>query len=42
MPRRALLGSHFQVRAVNGEIVVEASVARLVAKEEDLAYGDVA
>ena len=35
-------GSHFLVRAVNGEVVVEPSPARLVISDPDLAYGDVA
>jgi ATP-dependent Clp protease ATP-binding subunit ClpC len=35
-------GTHFQVRVVNGEVVVEPSMARLVMSDPDLAYGDVA
>jgi ATP-dependent Clp protease ATP-binding subunit ClpA len=35
-------GSHFQVQAKDGAIVVEASPARLIVKDPDLAYGDVA
>ncbi len=35
-------GSHFDVRACEGEIQVEAATARIVSADEALAYGDVA
>jgi ATP-dependent Clp protease ATP-binding subunit ClpC len=35
-------GSHFQVKARDGAIVVEASPTRLMVSDPDLAYGDVA
>src|SRR5947208_3383498 len=35
-------GSHFTVRVVEGAVVVEPSVTRLVVSDPDLAYGDVA
>src|SRR5262249_1128115 len=35
-------GTHFHVRAVNDEVVVEPTMARLVVDDPDLAYGDVA
>src|SRR5256884_5332927 len=35
-------GAHFDVRAVDGHVVVEPSVAKLVVSDPDLAYGDVA
>ena len=35
-------GSHFHVRVIDGQVVVEPSMARLVVADPDLAYGDVA
>jgi ATP-dependent Clp protease ATP-binding subunit ClpC len=35
-------GDHFDVRAVDGQIVVEPSVGRAIVSDPDLAYGDVA
>ncbi|OLC42481.1 MAG: hypothetical protein AUH43_22515 [Acidobacteria bacterium 13_1_40CM_65_14] len=35
-------GTHFEVRAQNGDIVVEPSIAKITSADEALAYGDVA
>jgi len=35
-------GTHFQVRVVEGQVVVEPSMTRMVVSDPDLAYGDVA
>ena len=35
-------GTHFDVRAVDGNIVVEPGIAKVVSPTEALAYGDVA